>query len=82
MLVLVIHIPMPKLVNLGKDLAIATQASSSLSIRVCSEDLDGDTEGLSVGKLVGLTGKLDGFPNMVGTAVGSRVGVTVGMIMQ
>ena len=45
---------------------------------VCSEDLDGDTEGLSEGAPVGLTGKLVGFPNMEGLAVGSRVGATVG----
>lgn len=43
---------------------------------VCCEDLDGPTDGLSVGEPVGLTGRLDGTPNTVGLAVGSRVGAT------
>ena len=72
----VTYVPTPRLVSLGNDLAIAMHASSSLSIIVCCEDLDGPTDGLSVGVPVGLTGRLDGTPNTVGIAVGSRVGAT------
>ena len=69
-------IPTPSVVSLGKALAMAEQASSSLSMRVWSADLEGPAEGLCEGLVVGATGKLDGFPNIVGAAEGSCVGAT------
>lgn len=74
---LVCDIPTPRVVSLGNALAMATQASSSLSMRVWSADLEGPAEGRCEGLVVGATGKLDGFPKIVGAAEGSCVGVTV-----